>query len=70
MNLTKDQALERMLNMLRENREVMEFAFKKNKLDLYRASEFDHAAIYEAVEALKESIARSNGQGVPPRSPA
>jgi hypothetical protein len=65
MTLSKLKALERMEGLLKNFYEVREFAQKHNDLRLYQASDADSAAVYEAIEALKESIARDNGQSLP-----
>jgi hypothetical protein len=54
--MTKEQALARVEQLLRENQEIQEFAYKHNKLDLWAGAKTDREALYEAAECIKESI--------------
>jgi hypothetical protein len=54
LEMTVTQAKERLERILREAMEVLDFAAKHNRLDLYRAAEIDCAAYLKAIEVLTE----------------
>lgn len=56
ITLTDEQILIKLEQRLQETREVIEFATKRDKLDLYRAAEIDFVATARCIELLKAVI--------------
>lgn len=56
MTLTKEQALIHLKAMREGNVEVLNFALKHDKAQLYRAAEIDIATLDVAIVALEEDL--------------
>lgn len=67
LTVTEEQVYERLCRMADEANEVMQFAYKKDKLELYRAAEIDYCVLKAACALVKEKLDAKKPQ--PPGSP-
>ena len=69
VQLTDQQVFERLCQMGQESKEVMEFAAKRDKLQLFQAAEVEHEVLWRAARIVKAHLDEEQRPTLPTAKP-